>query len=92
MTAPATWKRETREFGYWGATEQKTQYPESLPTTPPAPACPSFTPNSEQTFTPNNSQNNSSQVCQIIRKTTMETLNVKNNAALLAIKRHMTPA
>ena len=28
-----------------------TQYPESLPTTPPAPACPSFT--------PNNSQNNS---------------------------------
>jgi hypothetical protein len=35
-----------------------TQYPESLPTTPPAPACPSFTPNSEQRFTPNNSQNN----------------------------------
>jgi hypothetical protein len=35
-----------------------TQYPESLPTTPPAPACPSFTPHSEQRFTPNNSQNN----------------------------------
>jgi hypothetical protein len=35
-----------------------TQYPESLPTTPPAPACPSFTPNGEQRFTPNASQNN----------------------------------
>jgi hypothetical protein len=35
-----------------------TQYPESLPTAPPAPACPSFTPNSEQRFTPDNSQNN----------------------------------
>jgi hypothetical protein len=35
-----------------------TQYPESLPTTPPAPACPSFTPNSEQRFS------------QIIPKTT----------------------
>jgi hypothetical protein len=33
-----------------------TQYPESLPTTPPAPACPSFRPNSEQRFTPNNSE------------------------------------
>jgi hypothetical protein len=30
-----------------------TQYHESLPTTPPTPACPSFTPNSEQRFTPN---------------------------------------
>jgi hypothetical protein len=36
-----------------------TQYPEPLPTSPRAPACPSFTPNSEQTFTPHNSQNNS---------------------------------
>jgi uncharacterized protein YfbU (UPF0304 family) len=39
-----------------------TQYPESLPTTLPAPACPSFTPNSEQRFTPNNSQKNNLKV------------------------------
>ena len=32
-----------------------TQYPESLPPAPPRPACPSFTPNGEQRFTPNNS-------------------------------------
>jgi hypothetical protein len=36
-----------------------TQYPEPLPTTPPAPARPSLTPSSEQRFTPNNSQNDS---------------------------------
>jgi hypothetical protein len=53
-----------------------TQYPESLPTTPPAPACPSFTPNSAQRFTPNNSQNNRMGVFEMgwLSKATMQEL------------------